>query len=239
MHRKRTFMKQKLPLVLQLITALFTSLSLYAQDSANTCKVVAKELEGTYVGECKKGLAQGKGEALGTHRYIGNFKYGLPHGEGIYYYAATHYHKGKFQEGIKEGKGETHYLRNGQPDSVVKGYWSGDEYRGKNYITYNFFSGGAQMSAEIEPISDDGKTIEIWVAGSTGASGGGFNILDKLISTDGSIIRQIPTNRGPRFLLYEVERFPVNLQLLLIGGKSVRLDLYKKARWSIRLLVVQ
>lgn len=232
-------MKRKLPLVLQLITALFASFCLYAQNSDSACKVAAKELEGTYVGECKKGWAQGKGEAQGKHRYIGNFKNGLPHGEGTYYYGDHLYHKGKFQEGIKEGKGETHYLRNGQPDSVVKGYWSGDEYRGKNYITYSFFSGGAQMSAEIEPISDDGRTIEIWVAGSTGATGGGYNILDKLISTDGSIIRQIPSNRGPRFLLYEIEKFPVSLQLLLIGGKSVRIELYKKARWSIRLLVVQ
>lgn len=232
-------MKQKRPLVLLLVTALFASFSLFAQDSTNACKVLTKELEGRYVGECKKGLAQGKGEAQGTHRFIGNFKNGLPHGEGVYYYNEAHYHKGKFQEGIKEGKGEMHYLRNGQPDSVIKGYWSGDEYRGKSYITYSFFSGGAQMSAEIEPISDDGKTIEIWVIGSTGATGGGYNILDKLISTDGSIIRQIPSNRGPRFLLYEAEKFPVSLQLLLIGGKSVRLELYKKARWSIRLLVVQ
>ena len=232
-------MEKRLPLVIVFMTTLFSSFGLHAQDGNKTCEVLAKELAGTYVGECKKGLAEGKGEAVGNQRYVGNFKNGLPHGEGTYYYSESNYHKGKFQEGIKEGKGEMHYLRNGQPDSVIKGYWSGDEYRGKSYTTYNFFSGGAQMSAEIEPISDDGKTIEIWVAGSTGASGGGYNILDKLISTDGSIIRQIPSNRGPRFLLYEVERFPVSLQLLLIGGKSVRLDLYKKARWTIRLLVVQ
>lgn len=230
-------MKQKSPFVLLLITVLFSSYGLYAQDSTHACKVATKDLDGTYVGECKNGLAQGKGEARGNHRYVGNFKNGLPHGEGIYYYTDNQYHKGKFQEGVKEGKGEMHYLRNGQPDSVIKGYWSGDEYRGKSYITYNFIGGGPQMAKEIDPISDDGNTVEV-LLNQQGGSGSRYYSLSEIISMDGSIIRNLPGGRRGT-LTYAIEKFPVALQIMLSDGSSVKLELYKKARWSIRLLVVQ
>ena len=46
----------------------------------NPCKVLMKEISGSYSGECKKGLADGKGEAKGVDRYIGAFKKGLPDG---------------------------------------------------------------------------------------------------------------------------------------------------------------
>jgi hypothetical protein len=94
--------------------------SLYAQDSSNTCKVELAMLTGSYKGDCKNGYANGKGEALGTHRYAGLFKNGLPHGKGTYYYTDGSYYTGSFQNGIKEGKGEMHYLRNTLSDSLIK-----------------------------------------------------------------------------------------------------------------------
>ncbi len=105
--------------------------SLFAIDSTQACRVDMASLAGTYRGECKKGLANGKGEAIGiVHYYTGIFKNGLPNGKGIYHFHEDQYYTGNFQDGIKEGKGEMHYMRHNLPDSVVKGYWSGDEFRG-------------------------------------------------------------------------------------------------------------
>lgn len=109
--------------------------SALAQDSIQSCKIELTNLMGKYIGECKNGYANGKGEATGIHHYIGTFKNGLPHGTGIYYYNDSAYYSGNFQDGIKEGKGEFHYMRKGLPDSLVKGYWSADVFRGKLYVT--------------------------------------------------------------------------------------------------------
>src|SRR4051812_8071780 len=105
---------------------LLTNLNLKAQDSAYSCKVEMSTLNKSYTGDCKRGYAHGQGEAKGIHKYIGAFQNGWPTGKGIYYYNDSNYHSGIFLEGLKEGKGETHYVRTGLPDSVIKGYWSGD-----------------------------------------------------------------------------------------------------------------
>src|SRR3569623_1952313 len=115
-----------------------TTTQLAAQDSTAACEVRIPNLTGTYKGECKDGLAHGQGEATGALRYKGAFKFGKPNGYGVYYYNDTMYHMGLFLDGQKEGKGETHYTHQSKPDSVVKGFWSGDIFRGKNYVTYDF-----------------------------------------------------------------------------------------------------
>ena len=117
---------------------IMSSINLYAQDSSKLCQVEMDNLIGTYSGECKNGYANGKGEAKGIDRYAGLFRNGLPNGIGTYYYSDKIYYTGNFQDGVKEGKGEIHYVRNGMFDSLIKGFWSADEYRGKKYITYSF-----------------------------------------------------------------------------------------------------
>ena len=59
---------------------------IYAQQGdSSSCKVTPQELTGIYTGDCKNGLANGKGEAKGAYHYIGSFKDGMPNGTGIYY----------------------------------------------------------------------------------------------------------------------------------------------------------
>ena len=111
-----------------------------AQEIQKPCKVILKSIEGSYIGECKNGLANGKGEAVGAYSYKGMFKNGLPNGVGTFYYGDSIYHIGIFMDGLKEGKGEMHFSIKGKADSVVKGYWSANEFRGKDYITYKFKS---------------------------------------------------------------------------------------------------
>src|SRR5487761_2731539 len=56
--------------------------SALAQTHAS-CKVLDPELQGTYVGGCKNGLADGYGEASGTAHYEGQFKAGRKDGKGV------------------------------------------------------------------------------------------------------------------------------------------------------------
>ena len=51
----------------------------------STCQVKLDAINVSYTGECKKGYANGHGEAKGEKdSYKGGFKKGLPHGFGIY-----------------------------------------------------------------------------------------------------------------------------------------------------------
>src|SRR5262245_53475043 len=137
-------MKSILPFAILFMNVLLSSSFLQAQDLPHAekdsffCKVAMTELDGSYVGDCKMGLANGEGTARGRHRDTGKFTGGLPNGTGTYYFSDSQYYAGKFQEGKKEGKGEMHYTRTSGPDSVITGFWSGDEYRGKKYTTYTF-----------------------------------------------------------------------------------------------------
>ncbi len=223
--------------------------ALYAQDSTQSCKVDFPTLAGRYTGECKKGLANGKGEARGIHHYIGSFKNGLPDGKGVYYYSDSIYYSGNFLEGKKEGKGETHYLRNGMPDSLIKGYWSADEYRGNQYTTYAFDGAAMFDTYEISPTPQSGNTVTIEISTTTGSpdgtkgsinSGPGYVLtLTSLISTNGNFIKKLSeTATTSRFIVtYELSQFPARLFAMLSNGRSFTLELYKSATWRVRLYV--
>ncbi|MDZ4810202.1 MAG: hypothetical protein SGI96_18345 [Bacteroidota bacterium] len=43
---------------------------------AQNCAVEMGTIKGTYTGDCKKGKASGKGKAIGTDTYKGDFKTG-------------------------------------------------------------------------------------------------------------------------------------------------------------------
>jgi hypothetical protein len=95
--------------------------------------VLKKELIGKYDGDQKKGLANGKGTAIGRDSYTGEFKKGLPEGEGIYTDSVGNIYKGSFHLGKKEGKGEFTPNPTSNEKPMV-GYWQEDKYVGKEKI---------------------------------------------------------------------------------------------------------
>ncbi|CAN5353962.1 hypothetical protein BH11BAC5_BH11BAC5_53990 [soil metagenome] len=222
---------------------------LTAQDSAQTCKVLTLTLDKTYTGECKNGLAHGQGEAFGQHHYKGTFKYGRPNGAGVYYYDDSTYHAGFFQDGQKEGKGETHYMHKGKADSTIKGFWSGNTYRGKNYVTYDF--NGATMfdRYEIKATPETGRTISFEISTTSGSPTGvpsdfqgqpGYVLrLEDIVAGDKAIIRKLSTVETPtRFhVTYDIDSFPVKLYVTMSNGNNFTLNLYKAATWTVRLYV--
>lgn len=241
------------------LTALFilvfvNSPVLHAQRDMDACKVTSKNLVGQYTGGCKDGLADGKGEARGIDHYVGSFKKGMPNGSGTMYYGENEFFTGKFLDGLKEGRGEKHFLRKGMPDSVVKGFWSADEFRGNTYTTYKFNTTILFDHIEITPSDNSGNSVTFEIATTSGSPNGvpnhansaGFNsgsvlTIRDLLSPTSSIIKA-----GSQFasaykssITYELTGFPCKLLGTFSNGETFELELYKSANWKLRFFLNQ
>ncbi len=114
-----------------LITLLLVSLFIapFVLFSQQKCKVLLSSISGTYVGKCKKGLANGKGAAKGIDTYDGHFTKGFPNGMGTYTWASGAKYVGKWNFGKREGKGTYSFTYNNK-DSIQNGIWEDDKYIG-------------------------------------------------------------------------------------------------------------
>jgi hypothetical protein len=226
-------------------TVLLLTSSLMAQEVSKACKVSITYLQGSYTGECRNGLANGKGEAKGAQYYSGTFKDGVPHGEGTWHYNDAIYYTGHFQDGIKEGKGEIHF-RKPSGDSVVKGYWSGDEYRGKRYLTYKATGLNKFDQADVIPTEQSGNSITFETTTTTGAPNGA----PMFLNSTGTVItiRDLIISEGVQMwkvsdfasankwsVTYGVSKFPLKLLCTFSNNERIELELYKSADWKIRL----
>ncbi len=92
-----------------------------ALAAAQECRVVDPELQGSYVGQCRDGLAEGEGAARGTAEYRGGFRAGKKHGQGVKTWESGDRYEGGFAEDKREGQGKYSWGR---------GPWSGESYAG-------------------------------------------------------------------------------------------------------------
>ena len=116
-------------LLISTVIFLFSGKIVYSQNTTD-CKVLITELSGDYKGDCKKGLANGMGEAKGTDRYVGSFKKGYPHGKGVYYYSSGAVYEGSFINGKRQGQGKLSFTVDGEL-ITEDGIWEQDNYKGK------------------------------------------------------------------------------------------------------------
>jgi len=82
-------------------------------SAQQTCKVLLPALDSIYSGECKKGLANGSGEAWGKFYYKGKFVNGYPQGEGRAEYPDGTVYTGLWKDGLRNGKGTVKFMENG------------------------------------------------------------------------------------------------------------------------------
>ncbi len=129
----------------------------YAQK--DDCSVLKPEIAGTYQGDCKKGLAQGKGVAQGIDSYEGQFNKGLPSGRGTYKWASGVYYEGQWKNGLREGEGRMVF-----PDSVVEGFWKEDKFVGKKKIApYNIITSTSVARFTISKTIDRNNKVKIHI----------------------------------------------------------------------------
>jgi len=146
---------------------LFLSFATYSQ----TCEVDKESLKGTYTGDCKKNKAHGKGKAIGVDTYEGEFKNGIPDGNGTYTWSNKNVFEGKYVKGLREGKGTMTIKREGAQDSVIEGFWKKDAYIGKNENPWIVHSKtGSVREVQVEYNSDPLNRIKIVVTNTTGGA---------------------------------------------------------------------
>ena len=152
------------------------------------CEVIPATLKGTYAGECKKGKAQGTGKAVGEDSYVGNFKSGIPDGEGTYTWKNGSSYIGKWSNGLRDGNGSMKFkLANGS-DSLVTGFWKKDVYLRRYETPYKIYSKtGNVREVNIEFKSSDNSSAKFVV---TGTSGGGLVRVDNIQIVTGGFMQQ-------------------------------------------------
>jgi hypothetical protein len=92
------------------------------EHAAARCKVIDPELQGTYEGGCRNGLAHGYGIAKGSAEYQGEFRKGLKDGKGVKTWAWGDRYEGGFLNDRRHGKG-MYVWGAGSP-------WAGERYVG-------------------------------------------------------------------------------------------------------------
>ena len=155
---------------------LFSGSIIYAQ---NDCKVLKPELSGSYTGGCKKGLAHGKGSAVGIDSYQGRFSKGLPNGSGTYRWADGAVYKGNWSKGNRNGKGSMTYPADGL-DSIVTGIWKDDTYVGKELIPpYRITMSRGVIRSSIRKMNEMGSgfRVKIFLAGNFNSDIGNFSMV--------------------------------------------------------------
>ena len=228
------------------LTTLINTISV-AQTNNQDCKVLLTTINQSYNGECKKGLANGKGEATGLHKYSGVFKNGAPNGNGIYSFSDSVYYVGSFLDGLKEGKGEMHDHRSGAADTLIKGYWSGGEYRGKTYVTYISDVLYKFDRVDISPTKESGNRISIEISTTSGTpndqlnaySGTVVSLVELVSMENNSLIKFLSDFQSATKAtwVFEITKFPIKLRGRLSNGQNFNLELFKAANWTVRLFL--
>lgn len=228
-------------------SALFVSLGLSSQD----CSVEMQSLKGNYSGECKKGKANGKGKAVGTDIYEGQFKSGLPDGEGIYLWSGGNRYNGGFVSGLKEGVGTMLYKRTNATDSIVEGFWKNDLYVGKDENPYRVYFKSKNIN-ELETSFKDDKfyKISFEITNNTSGKANVTNIYNPDPDTRPSEspkmqIEEVEVTRGSYGRLYHNDNhtkkmesifedvvFPIRLKTK-IGEETIEMEFRKPGSYKV------
>jgi hypothetical protein len=123
-----------------LIFALWVCASPVAAQGELKCLVFDPELQGSYVGGCKNGKAEGQGTARGSAVYVGEFREGKKHGRGVKTWPWGDRYEGDFRDDAKHGVGRyTWGARSAFAGERYEGGFANDKRNG--YGVYVWASG--------------------------------------------------------------------------------------------------
>jgi hypothetical protein len=223
-----------------IVIFLFVSFSAHSQ----TCEVDNASLKGTYTGDCKKNKAHGKGKAIGADTYEGDFKNGLPDGNGTYTWANKSVFVGKYAKGLKEGKGIMTFKMEGRQDSVVEGYWKKDIYIGKHEKPWEIYSkSGSIRNADVEYTPDQLNRVKVIITNTTGSvTGIGGQVpamkVDNVVLSKGSFQRQ--TNLESHYKSTETTfhdvMFPFRVKLQ-ISREEVEIEFFEPGSYTVNISI--
>lgn len=182
---------------------LLTTCSLFVFGQ-QTCKVLNPRLVGNYDGRCKKGLANGKGVAVGIDRYEGRFLDGLPNGDGTYTWDSGNSYTGDWISGQRHGIGK-YFMHLVNKDSIQDGLWQNDVYMGprppKPSVMHK--TGVDRYSFTKDLTSKNRVLIDLYMNG-----GRNIEILNFIMSSSSGY----QTKRGES-VGYDEVTFPVNIRV--------------------------
>jgi hypothetical protein len=217
-------------------------LSFYSYSQ--TCEVDKESLKGTYTGDCKKNKAHGKGKAVGTDTYEGEFKNGLPDGQGIYTWSNNIMFEGRYIKGLRDGKGNMIFKREGAKDSIVEGFWKKDVYIGKHERPWEVISKtGSVTKVEVDYSPENVQRIKIIVTNTTGGvSGVGGQLpkykVDNVLVIKGYFERQ--TSLESHFKSTETTltnvTFPFRVKLL-IAKEDVEIEFFEQGSYIVNISI--
>jgi hypothetical protein len=125
-----------------------------AQGAGTSCHVRTPTLQGSYAGDCAGGIANGRGRAQGADRYEGDWRDGVPHGEGTYSYADGRRFEGRFEVGRVNGRARFVY----PSGDVLEGEFRNDELFGVGRM--------ARTSGEVLMVQLQGGSLVVVAQGS-------------------------------------------------------------------------
>lgn len=217
---------------LTLLLYIFFSFS-YAGFSQNVeCEVLLNGLDDSYNGDCKKGLANGKGIATGKlGKYTGDFKKGFPSGDGKLEYSRGSYYEGEWSRGMRDGKGK--YIHSA--DSIIDGYWERDVYLGIYQYPYKVISSRGLTRYKFTKIGDTPNSVEVQFKRN------GVRNMDDIVSistqyNSGSQLEQ------RNYFGFEQVEFPFEGKFLLTINNKLRTNtltaefefiVYHKGKWIL------
>ncbi len=156
----------------KLIFLCFLNILVSVNAIAAQCVVVDSDINEKYSGECKDGMANGKGIATGKDKYEGGFINGLKSGYGTYEWPYGMIYKGEYSNDKRNGFGtmtvpKAAYLAT-QAQRSPLGHWQGDIYieEGiyKDSMLINPCTGGKNSDSCINWVTDSNTGCKAWKA---------------------------------------------------------------------------
>ena len=211
---------------------------------SQTCEVDKESLKGTYTGDCKKNKAHGKGKAIGADTYEGEFKNGVPDGQGTYTWSNKSIFVGKYVKGYKEGKGVMTFRKQDGQDSIIEGFWKKDAYIGQHEKAWEIYSkSGSVRNVEVEYTPDKSNRVKVIITNTTGGvTGIGGQALqykvDNLVLLKGSYQRQ--TNLEVHYKSTETSyldvMFPFRVKLQM-QREEIELEMFEPGSYIINISI--